>query len=459
MAGPFSVVPFNGEIIISPIGLVEKKSKDDYRLIFDLSYPRNKSVNDGIDHDLCTVQYTNFDKAIEMVHDLGQGSFLTKIDIQSAFRLLPIHPKDFRLLGMSHLDKYYVDKTLPFGCSISCAHFERFSTFLEFCIRNHTDSEFWIHYLDDFLAGNEQLDTAKCIKRKALDLFKYFGVPYAPEKNEGPTTKLTFLGIEIDTIAMVVRLPTDKVKNLLDTIESFITKYQQKVTLKQMQSLIGKLNFACRAIRPGRPFCRRFINTTIGLSNPNHHIRISSSVLHDLLVWKEFLTSHNGVSVMLPNSWEDNETLQFYTDSAGSLGWAIIFGKKWVAAPWPQHMSVCKRNNAFLELFPIVVAMMIWGHKLTNSKVIFNCDNMAVVNMISQQTSRDPDCMTLIRKMVLICLRHNILFKSKHVSGSKNLLADSLSRLQIQKFKTLCPDAEESMTAIPLAAWSLLVKK
>ena len=162
---------------------------------------------------------------------------------------------------------------------------------------------------------------------------------------------------------------------------------------------------------------------------------------------------------MLPNSWEDNETLQFYTDSAGSLGWAIIFGKKWVAAPWPQHMSVCKRNNAFLELFPIVVAMMIWGHKLTNSKVIFNCDNMAVVNMISQQTSRDPDCMTLIRKMVLICLRHNILFKSKHISGSKNLLADSLSRLQIQKFKTLCPDAEESKTAIPLAAWSLLVKK
>ena len=93
VAGPFSVVPFNGEIIISPIGLVEKKSKDDYRLIFDLSYPRNKSVNDGIDHDLCTVQYTNFDQAIEMVHHLGQGSFLTKIDIQSAFRLLPIHPK------------------------------------------------------------------------------------------------------------------------------------------------------------------------------------------------------------------------------------------------------------------------------------------------------------------------------------------------------------------------------
>ena len=92
--------------------------------------------------------------------------------------------------------------------------------------------------------------------------FSKLGVPVAPEKVEGPGTCLKFLGWEVDTVAMQVRIPEDKLKDLKDTINSVLNKAGRKITLKDLQSIIGKLNFACKAILPGRAFCRRFIDAT-----------------------------------------------------------------------------------------------------------------------------------------------------------------------------------------------------
>ena len=59
-----------------------------------------------------------------MLPNLGPGAQIARLDIKSAFRLLPIHKSDFELLGFK-----IQDKCLPFGCSVSCAKFEKFSTF------------------------------------------------------------------------------------------------------------------------------------------------------------------------------------------------------------------------------------------------------------------------------------------------------------------------------------------
>lgn len=47
--------------------------------------------------------------------------------------------------------------------------------------------------------------------------------------------------------------------------------------------------------------------------------------------------------------------------------------------------------------------------------------------------------MFFVRKLVLVCLQRNIVFKANHIQGTYNTLADSLSRLQIQKFRLLAP--------------------
>ena len=97
----------------------------------------------------------------------------------------------------------------------------------------------------------------------SLETFESLGVPVAPEKIEGPSTRIKFLGLEVDTVAMEVRLPDDKLNDLKTCVQNTINRKGKKITLRELQSLIGKLNFACRAIAPGRAFLRRLIDATI----------------------------------------------------------------------------------------------------------------------------------------------------------------------------------------------------
>ena len=90
-----------------------------------------------------------------------------------------------------------------------------------------------------------------------------------------------------------------------------------------------------------------------------------------------------------------------------------------------------------LELFPIVLAVFLWGIKMKNHKIWLYTDNLALVEVLNKQRSKEKKVMILIRRLVLKCMQYNILFKSKHISGVKNDLADSLSRLQIKRFQQL----------------------
>ena len=99
----------------SSLGAVPKKHSDKWRLILDLSHPDGSSVNDGISKSICSLTYMKVQDAVRQILKLGQGCFLAKIDIDSAFRNVPVHPHDRHLLGMIWNQQLYVDTVLPFG--------------------------------------------------------------------------------------------------------------------------------------------------------------------------------------------------------------------------------------------------------------------------------------------------------------------------------------------------------
>ncbi len=88
------------------------------------------------------------------------------------------------------------------------------------------------------------------------------------DKTDGPAEVLVFLGLELDSDQMMVRIPPDKLAEVIKKVECML--HMRKTTLREMQSLIGSLNFCCRAIVIGRPFCRRLIDAVCGLSKPHH---------------------------------------------------------------------------------------------------------------------------------------------------------------------------------------------
>ena len=454
VSGPFVQIPLDN-FRISPIGLVPKKAPGEFRLIHHLSYPHGDSVNDFIDPSLASVKYTHFDEAIHLVQDLGKNCHLFKLDLKNAFRLLPVNRLDFNQLGFQFKGEYYFDKCLPFGCSISCSLFEKVATFLEFCVKRRMKSGKILHYLDDSLGGDKTAEKCKCLMELVKNILSHLNVPIAEDKTEGPVTVLTFLGLELDSDEMVVRIPHDKIIEIKNKINAILNR--KKCTLREMQSLIGSLNFACRAIAPGRPFCRRLIDSICGLTKPHHYLRVGSHIRLDLTMWLNFFENFNGVSVFHDRFWVSNEEVQLFTDSSGCFGFGIYFCDQWSCAAWPKlwHETGLTTDITVLELFPIVVAIEIWGSELKNKKIKFFCDNMSVVHIINKMSSKSVVVMKLIRYLTLLCLKFNIVVKSSHIEGKRNQICDALSRFQWTKFRLLAPKADKSPREVPSHLWEI----
>ena len=245
---PFSVFR------VSPLGLVPKKTEGEFRLIHHLSFPKGTSLNDGIPPEHTSVSYATVEDAIRFIKTVGPGCFLAKTDIKNAFRIIPIRPEDYNLLGMCWQGLYYFDRCMPMGCSSSCKTFELFSTAIEWVAQHKLHIECILHLLDDFLIVSPTEDL--CTRQLEIFLMccNYLGIPMAPEKTMGPSTTITFAGIELDSVEMEARLPQKKLDKCKELISEFLKR--RKVTLKEIQSLTGLLNFACAVVVPGRAFLR-----------------------------------------------------------------------------------------------------------------------------------------------------------------------------------------------------------
>jgi len=434
LAGPFKSPPFP-IFRVSPLGIVPKKNPGDFRMIHHLSFPKGTSVNDGISSSHTSVHYATIDDAIQKIKQSGVGSYLAKTDIKSAFRILPINPQDYHLLGMKWKNQYYYDKCMPMGCASSCKTFEVFSTAIEWIAQEKLCIANLIHLLDDFLIIQSTEYECSISLRLFLELCHFLGVPMAPEKTFGPSTTLTFAGVELDTILCESRLPQDKLTKCMSLISVFMKR--KKANLKELQSLIGSLNFACSVVVPGRAFLRRLIDLCIGLKHPSHFVRISKEVKADLLVWQQFFQQYNGKSFFLSDIWHDSISLQLFTDASGALGYGAVFGSHWCYGIWPREWLGL--NIAILEFYPIVLSLFLWGEHIRDKCITFFTDNESLVYVINKSSCKDKVLMIFVRKLVLVCLKHNILFKAKHIPGIKNNLADALSRSQMQRFKQLAP--------------------
>jgi len=80
-------------------------------LILDLSSLDQFSVNDGINKNLCSLKYITMGNVAAAISKCGRGALLGKIDIQSAFRIIPVHQEDHQLLGMLWKNMVYINTT------------------------------------------------------------------------------------------------------------------------------------------------------------------------------------------------------------------------------------------------------------------------------------------------------------------------------------------------------------
>lgn len=444
VAGPFEKPPLDN-FIISPVGLVPKKKPGEFRRIHHLSHPQGHSVNDNIAKKDTAVSYQTVDDAIQEVLATGQSAYMAKTDIEGAYRIMPIHPDSYHLLGMKIGSDYFYDRVLPMGLASSCKLFEEFSTALHWVANNKLNICHMVHILDDFFIVAPTEKECSGQLNEFLTFCKIVGIPLAKDKTLGPDTTMSFAGIELDSVAQEARLPEDKLKKCQELLTLY--QHKKKITLKELESLTGYLNFCCYVIPGGRAFLRRLYDLTASVKSKHHKIRLTKEHRADISTWKMFVDNFNGKGFMHNQTWDNEETVSIYTDASGSIGFGGIFGSKYFYGSWPETCS--HLNITVLELYPIAIALEIWVTILQGKKVWLHTDNEALVHVINNSTSKEPPVMKMVRKIVLICMQNNIMVRCTHIEGSKNVLADSLSRLKLQTFYSLTRNMELQPTSIP----------
>ena len=439
-----------------PVGVIPKKHSSDWRTIYHLSYSQGNSINDHIAKDPYSLSYVRVDDAIHILQSLGKGAFMAKTDLKSAFRLIPIHPDDWNLLGILWKSQYYVDMYLPFGLRSAPLIFNQLSDGLEWILKNSYGLQRVIHILDDFFIAERSRLACLTSFSTLLRVFMSLRAPVVASKTIGPSQEIEFMGIVLDSIRMEARLPQDKLSRTYALLNSF--KKRRSVRLVELQSLIGTLQFACKVVVPGRTFLQRAINLTKGVPSRFHHIRLNEEFFRDLDMWTVFLSKWNGRSLFLESSATPTPDLELYTDAAGSVGFGGYFQGKWFQGHWPPHMLLNRERGISIdwqELFPIVVACAIWHPLFKGKRLQFWCDNESVVAIINSGHSKAPLIMELVRKLVLLSMEHNFLVRARHVPGVSNEIADALSRFQMQRFWALAPDADQIPCTIPPSLMTL----
>ena len=362
-----------------------------------------------------------------------------------------------------------MDKCLPFGASISCALFQKFSDALKHIVAVTTGKNFAItNYLDDFLFVEETQHSCNELVRTFLRICDRINVPIAHDKTEWASPQIVFLGILLDGINFRLSIPLDKREKSLKMINQLLDK--KKATVKQIQQLTGYLNFLAKAIHPGRAFTRRMyakcalraLNGDQKILKPYHHVRLDREFKLDCEVWKSFLMESTiGVCRPMIDLSEHLTATQidFWTDASAApdLGFGGVYGKHWLFGAWPPGFIKDKKPSiAYLELYALVISVIAWDEYLRNVRVILYCDNQATVEMVNQTTSGCSKCMVLIRILVLSGLKSNRRVYARYVKSRDNGKADALSRLKLSKFFSLTtPDTDSEPTRLPDTLWPI----
>ena len=414
-----------------------------------LSAPAGNSINDHISRDEFSLHYSSVDDAVKLLVSLGRGASMAKVDLKSAFRMVPVRKEDWQFLGMKWRDNFYVDTCLPFGLRSAPFLFNQFAEALEWILRNNYGLHWLIHYLDDyFLAGPPKSSLCDGHLQRFLGVCEQLGFPVAMNKVEGPATTLTFLGLELDSVLQQIRLPQTKLAEMLTELTHWLRR--KKTTKRELLSLIGKLAFAARAVPAGRLFLRRLITLSTKVRSLHHRVRLTEEARADICWWNSFLPTWNGTAAFLDPETTDAKHLELFTDASGTHGCGAYFQGSWFHYPWLPHQRLSSRISIqWQELFAILAAAFTWGRKWQRKRIRFNCDNQAIVLAWQGKSSKQPLITSLLRMLFLTAAQHNFTVTLKHLPGKKNDIADALSRRQFTRFFALAPQADKRPTATP----------
>ncbi|KAI2655010.1 ORF V: Enzymatic polyprotein [Labeo rohita] len=359
-----------------------------------------------------------------MLTCIRHQDWFAAIDLKDAYFHVSILPRHRPFLRFAFEGRAYQYKVLPFGLSLSPRVFTKVT---EAALSPSGGWAFaFSNYLDDWLLIAHSRDVLCEHRDLVLRHLSHLGLQVNREKSKlSPVQRISFLGVELDSVNMTARLTNERAQSVLNCLNSF--RHKTAVPLKTFQRLLGHMA-AAAAVTP------------LGLL----HMRPLQHWLHDRVprwAWHRG-TLRIGVSLQcrrLFSPWSDPAFLQagvplgqvsrhlvVYTD-ASSTGWGAVCNGQAASGSWTGPRLQWHINC--LELLAVLLALRRFRPMLRHKHVLVRTDSTATVAYINHQGGlRSRRMSQLARHLLLWSQTWLKSLRAVHIPGELNRAADQLSR-------------------------------
>ena len=385
---------------------------------------------------------------------MRDGYYMYKVDLSEAYRSLPLSS----MLWSKHAFKWngtrHFDTRLPFGSRAAPGIFHRFTRAI--VARLQAEGLTVVGFIDDFWGIAATEAEAWEHYNFLIEFVSFLGFTVNEGKCVRPALELDFLGIMLSTDSgcsawiehdKVEELQAD-IKDVLQLSESSGSKLPTPIPKKRLETIMGRLVFASQVVDSLTLYMRHPFACLHAATLPRYSRSmtvLSRDAVLDLRFILQLLTSHNGKKVRISRQTAKRDN--FATD-ASTLGMGAVMDEKYFSISWAelktfpqQHFYPHMEHNPsskhinYLELFCVYWAVALWGPSLAGKDllVVVRVDNTAAIGMISKLWGK-ADYIPLLKELQLLCLSYDIKLQPEYINTKLNLLADALSRLEVESF-------------------------
>ena len=444
LTGPISKTSFS-HINISPLMTAVKKP-DGRRAVFDASFG-DFSINDNTPSDNylgmpIEYAYPKIEDFKRFVVKFGKGCYIYKRDLSRYFLQIPLDPVEYPKVGFVWRGLLFFFCGFMFGLKHAGLQGQRVTTAVTW-IHNRlgleTEQEEMfnsINYSDD-IGGCEATEERALAAFNALSrLFDELGLRESKSKAYPPSTCMPYLGVEFDTISMVMRIPAEKVEEIRTELNNWTRK--TTATKKGIQQLLGRLFWVSRCVKYSRGFMSRLLSQLKAMhTQPDHKkVPLTEDCKQDIEWWNRYLRRFNGTELIYPTD-PLNLTLDQLLETsaivncgdAQPMGGGSYCGDEYWSRSFPRWLQDPQIAIHLKEFWVILVSSWLWGENWRGKLVYIFCDNTAVVDSLQKEKPKDPKLQELVREFLFIVCSRGFTPVFRKIGTKANETADFISRV------------------------------
>ena len=391
--------------------------------------------------------FRSFDAIVDAILAAGQGAYLSKFDVKSAFRLLAVRAQDMNLQVVLWRDKYCVDMALVFGARSSPPAWDRVASALSWILL-HNYGIRNVYHVDDFLMIHPASlgpNAAQQQFHSALGVCRKLKIPISIDKSQGPAQEMTHVGLLWNTVEQTVTVTEARRTKAIMEINDVLTR--KRATAKAMLSLHGRLTFISRVLFPARAFMYYLRHRAVRKSlqadprhRARHFINISKEEVAELEAWLRTLRTWKGSWLLSPTQWPDGSFQTVWSDACKTGLGAYSLDGRWANRPLSHGEKEAAMRDETLSMPYLEMSAAVWAIKNLTcatgqySRVVLWCDCEPVVNVINNGGGGEEGIAGLMHDLCAWCVSLNVYVVARHLSSAANWRADPLSRLRTEEF-------------------------